>query len=258
MYKSILRKLCSIVLLLASFALGKVNALFAQSSVRSVVIAPTVSSTTPANKVTGVTLGQTLSATFSTPMMPTTINSRSFILTGHGKVPGSVAYDASSHIATFTPNSPLRANTVFRASISSEVADTLGHEMHASFRWTFTTGAASDTTPPSVISTFPIDTATAVPPNQKITATFNEAMTPLTITAPATFSLEGPGTTSVAGTVSYSGNTAILAPTSPLAASTLFSATITTAATDLDNNALPSNFVWSFTAVRASTARRPQ
>ena len=257
MDNSKLKQLCFSILLLASFLLGNANALFAQSYVQSAVIHPTVSSTIPANKVTGVTLGQTLSVTFSAAMTPSTINSTNFTLTGHGRVSGTVAYDANSHIATFTPNAPLRANTLFKASISRKVADSLGHEMKAVFRWSFTTGAASDTTPPSVISTLPIDTATVVPLNQKITATFNEAMNPLTITAPATFTLEGPGTTSVAGTVSYSGNTAILAPTSPLAASTLFSATITTAATDLDNNALPSNFTWSFTTGTSADSTPP-
>ena len=180
-------------------------------------------------------------------MMPSTINSTNFTLIGSVGVSGSVVYDASSHIATFTPNSLLRANTLFRARISSEVADSFGHEMLADFQWTFTTGAATDTTPPSVISTLPISAATGVPLNQTVTATFDEAMNPLTITAPATFTLEGPGTTSVAGTVSYSGTTATFTPTSALAASTLFHATISIAAKDLDNNALASNFTWTFT-----------
>ena len=71
MDNSKLKQICFTILLLASFVLGNANALFAQSSVQSAVIPPTVSSTIPANKVTGVTLGQTLSVTFSTAMTPT-------------------------------------------------------------------------------------------------------------------------------------------------------------------------------------------
>jgi hypothetical protein len=47
--------------------------------------------------------------------------------------------------------------------------------------------------------------------------------------------------------VTYSGVTAIFTPTSPLAANTLYTATITTEAKDLAGNALASNYVWSFT-----------
>ncbi len=249
MNKPILRNIWFTALLLTIFVLGNANALFAQSSAQITHTHPTVTFTTPANGATGVTLGHTLSATFSTAMKASTINSRHFTLAGPGSTPvlGSVVYDVNSHIATFTPTSLLAANTLFKAKLSSEVADSFGHEMLARFVWTFTTAASLDTTPPSVISTLPINNAINVPLNQKITATFNEVMDPLTITAPATFKLEGPGTTTVAGTVSYSGTTATFTPTSALAASTLFHATISTAARDLDNNALASNFIWTFT-----------
>ena len=49
------------------------------------------------------------------------------------------------------------------------------------FVWTFTTGAAPDIIPPTVILTNPLSGATNVPLNQIITATFSEAMGPGTI-----------------------------------------------------------------------------
>jgi hypothetical protein len=73
-------------------------------------------------------------------------------------------------------------------------------------------------------------------------------MNPLTISG-TTFTLTGPGATAVAGLVTYSGvgNTATFTPTTTLAPSTLFTATITTGAQDLAGNALAANFVWTFT-----------
>ncbi len=90
-----------------------------------------------------------------------------------------------------------------------------------------------------------------MPTNQKITATFSEAMNPATILLPGTFAVTGPGLTPVPGTVTYDAinNIAIFAPTGGnFAVSTTFTATITTAAQSLVGGLpLASNFVWTFT-----------
>jgi hypothetical protein len=103
-------------------------------------------------------------------------------------------------------------------------------------------------TPPTVISVAPPNGAIGACPNTIVTATFSKAMNPATIDG-TTFTLTGPGVTSVAGVVTYdtSSNTAIFTPSSALALSTPYTATITTGATDTFGNALASNFVWSFT-----------
>jgi hypothetical protein len=73
-------------------------------------------------------------------------------------------------------------------------------------------------------------------------------MNPATINT-TTFTLTGPGTTPVTGTVTYvvSSYVATFTPTSPLALDTLFTATITTGAQDLAGDPLASNYVWTFT-----------
>jgi hypothetical protein len=105
--------------------------------------------------------------------------------------------------------------------------------------------AAPDTTAATVISTVPANLATAVPLNQAVSATFSEAMNPLTITD-ATFTLRQ-GTTPVAGTVSYAGVIAIFTPALNLGLNTEYTATITTGATDLAGNALAAPHSWIFT-----------
>ena len=122
----------------------------------------------------------------------------------------------------------------------------------SNFVWTFTTGA-NPCAPPTVVSVFPVSGTTGICPNTLVTATFNRAMNPSTINA-TTFTLVGPGNTPVTGVVTYTGTTATFAPSSALAFTTLYTATITTGAKDTFGNALASNFVWTFTTSSALCA----
>jgi hypothetical protein len=112
------------------------------------------------------------------------------------------------------------------------------------------TGPGADTTAPTVLSTNPTNGATGV---AIITASFSEAMDASVITT-ATFTLTGPAATPVAGTVAYNSATEIarFTPTSALAASTTYTATITTGAKDSAGNALAANHVWTFTTAATS------
>ena len=118
-----------------------------------------------------------------------------------------------------------------------------------------TSVGGGETTAPTVILTVPANAATSVFTNTKITATFSEAMDPLTITT-TTFTLKQ-GATAVSGTVAYSGVTAVFTPASNLAASTTYTATITTGAKDLAGNALASDYVWSFTTGASADTTPP-
>ncbi len=100
---------------------------------------------------------------------------------------------------------------------------------------------ALDTTPPVVSVTSPVSNATGVSVNTAITATFGEAMNAATVTD-TTFTISG-----VAGTVSCSGTTAVFTPSSPLAYSTRYTATITKGVKDMAGNAMAANYSWSFT-----------
>ncbi len=101
---------------------------------------------------------------------------------------------------------------------------------------------------PSVVSTVPASGATNVLVNTTISATFNMAMKPSTITG-STFTVTGPGGTAVAGSVSYTGLTATFTPSANLDFSTIYTATITTGATNLGGTPLIANYVWSFTTI---------
>ena len=206
---------------------------------------PAVISTIPANGAQGVPLNQIISATFSEAMNPTTINNTTFLLMrGAIAVPGTVTY--AGNTATFTPTVPLLAGIVYTATITTGAQNLAGNGLVANYVWTFSTS-----TIPTVISTVPTNGATGVPLNQIISATFSEAMNPLTINN-TTFLLMR-GAISVPGTVTYAGatNTASFTPAAPLLNGTPYTATITTQARNLAGNGLATNYVWTFTTLLA-------
>ena len=211
--------------------------------------APFVSSTNPANTAIGVALNQKITATFSESMDASTINTTTFTLAqGTTPVSGTVIYAANGSIATFTPASNLAANTVYTATITIGAKDLAGNALAGNFVWSFTTGSTSGGNAPTVTSTNPASNAVSVPINKTISATFSTAMDPVKINT-ATFTLAGPASASVTGTVSYNATSqvATFTPASNLATNTPYTATITTGVTDLAGNALASNYVWSFT-----------
>jgi hypothetical protein len=207
-----------------------------------------VLSTVPLNGATGVALNQALTATFSQTMNCSTLASpaTSFVLTGPGTtaVAGTVA--CSGTVATFTPTASLIVNTVYTATITTGAQSQGGAPLASNYVWMFRTLPAP--TPPTVISTVPANLAVNVPINQALSATFSVAMAPATIST-ATFTLTGPGTTPVTGTVAYvaAGSTATFIPTASLVPNTLYTATITTGAQNLANTPLTQNYVWTFT-----------
>ncbi|MDP2238309.1 MAG: ice-binding family protein, partial [Bacteroidales bacterium] len=164
---------------------------------------------------------------------------------GVNTINGVVSYAGST--ATFAPASTLAGNTLYTATIVNTVKDLAGNNMVNNYVWTFTTGNAPDLTPPTVISTLPVNLATNVPVNVIPSATFSELMDPSTINN-ASFTLKQ-GVNTINGVVSYAGSTATFAPASTLAGNTLYTATIVNTVKDLAGNNMVNNYVWTFTTV---------
>ncbi len=211
---------------------------------------PLVSSTDPANNATGVATNHLVTATFSEAMNPTTITSVTFtVKQGSTPVSGVVTYTGT--VATFTPSSNLAGNKPYTATITTGAKDLAGNSLATNYSNSFTTGDAPDITLPTVNSTDPLNNSIGVARNKLVGLTFSEAMDPLTIST-STFRLKQ-GTTEVSGTVAYSGTTATFTPATLLAASTPYSASISTAAKDLAGNALAAGTTWSFTTGSATS-----
>ena len=113
---------------------------------------------------------------------------------------------------------------------------------------------STDTTPPTVTSTDPTNSATNVAISKVITAAFSEPVQSTSVST-STFILKA-GSTTITGTVGLNGNTASFTPSSKLTASTTYTATIkggTAGVKDTAGNAMTSDFSWSFTTAAAGS-----
>jgi hypothetical protein len=205
---------------------------------------------------------QQVTATFNEPMDSTSImTSGTFTVTDPDEipVPGTVTYDAANNIAVFAPTGgAFASSTTFTATVTTAAESAGLSPLASNYVWTFTTGASTNSTAPLVTSTNPAATSVGAGTNQKVTATFSEAMDSTTLT-PSTFTLIGPGDTSIAGTVTYStiGATATFTPSSALTADSTYIAVIAAGVTDLAGNSLASNFIWGFTTADTTDTIAP-
>jgi hypothetical protein len=160
-------------------------------------------------------------------------------------------------VATFTPAASLAFNTLYTATITTGATDLAGTPLASKYVWTFLTLPAPAL--PTVIATVPVNGAVNVPFNQALTAAFSVAMNPATIDA-ATFTLKSTiSGTAVTGVVTYvaAGSIATFTPSAPLAATTEYTATITTGAMDTLGNSLAHNYNWTFTTAALPAAIQP-
>jgi Ice-binding-like/Bacterial Ig-like domain len=241
--------------------------------------APTVTAVVPLNNATGVAINtKIITAAFSEAMDSATLTTASFTLACPAGTPvtgGAVTYLAAGYVAALTlPAANLPTSTVCTATITTGAKDVAGNALASNFIWTFTTGVTADTTRPRVTITVPATTDPGptlnAPTNTLITAVFTEDMNPLTILAAGTFTVVnttdgGTPVTGAAIPVAYAvgSKTATFTPAAVLTAGKTYTATITTAATDLAGNALAgnqaslpaaSNYVWVFTTAAAVPA----
>jgi hypothetical protein len=148
--------------LLAGGGMGKVLAAagpgvaVAPVALAGAVTEPTVISSSPSNWATkvptsinssdNVVTGTVVSATFSQPMDPATVDSLTFTVkeTTGNDVAGTVAMNAAHTVATFTPaSSSLNADTSYTAAIGAAARSAGGDEMAHPITWSFTTNAVA-------------------------------------------------------------------------------------------------------------------
>ncbi len=235
------------------------------------VLAPTVTAVAPLNNAVGVPVSNTIiTAAFSEPMAAIT-GGASFTVSCAAPCTnpaGTVALDGSNQLATYTlaTGTSLEPLSLYTATVTGARSLATGLALASPYAWQFTTGMAPDTTRPRVSLTDPVTTnpgpTAGVPANTAITAIFTEDMAPATITATSfTLACAAP-CAAPAGTVHYAvgSRSASFTPAAVLAVGTTYTATVTTAATDLAGNALAGNqaalpaasdYVWSFTTAAA-------
>jgi methionine-rich copper-binding protein CopC len=222
---------------------------------------PTVTGRTPAANATGVSVGTTVTATFSEPVQGVSGTTFTLRTSAGAAVSATVSYNATTRVATLDPTANLSGSTSYTATLtggSTAIRDTAGNPL-VTTNWSFTT-AGGDTIRPTVTARSPAVNATVVAPTANVTATFSE---PVQGVGTATFTLKNSSGTSVAAAVAYNATTrvATLNPSANLAPDRKYTATLTGSSSgirDMAGNTLATTS-WTFlTGPRpVVTARSP-
>jgi hypothetical protein len=212
---------------------------------------PVILSTTPLSGANSVATSSAVTVNFSKAINPTTVTTTTFNVSG---MSGTITFGPDNRSAIFTPGTlPLAANTTYTINLSTEIKDLSGNNLVSDLNRTFTTAAVADNTAPAFDSSTPASGASGVAASSAITASFDEAINPATLTN-ATFKLTtGASAVAVTGTIAVSSDnrSAIFLPSTVLADGTIYKATLTTGIEDMSKNALAS-VSWNFTTAFVS------
>jgi uncharacterized protein (TIGR03437 family) len=100
----------------------------------------TVTSTSPANGATGVSLRPTIQIVFNEPLDPATVGSTtSTLANGSTLLPATVAYDSTRNLVTLTPGGVLRPQTTYTVTVSALVRNLAESPLGAPYTFSFTT-----------------------------------------------------------------------------------------------------------------------
>lgn len=149
------------------------------------VLSPEIVNVSPSDESTNVPLNTSIQILFSKDMDDSTIDTTTIQVEneqGSAKN-GTVSYDPDARTALFVPSSNFSPNTIYWIRISGSIKDAQGYSIGLDEDYKFTTGNASDTTPPHVTDTRPLQNATAVAYDTNIYITFDEPI----VYASATF-----------------------------------------------------------------------
>lgn len=206
--------------------------------------APTVTAHFPPDSATGVSRSGPYWISFSKAMNHGSVES------GTSMSPGSISFSTywSGDTLYLTPSTLLAASTMYTITVSQACESADGHAMASAHTSRFTTTAAADVTPPTVVSTSPADGATNVNGVDPIEITFSEPMDNnqtegalVVVPTPFDHYFEWHGTTLVYNHASFPQDS-------------LVAVHVTTAAADLAGNHIASMYSFSF-RTRTDTTR---
>jgi len=169
------------------------------------------------------------------------------ISTNGGNTWSQATFNAAASTVSWTYSWTANSDGTYNVKVRG--VDDSGNIGNAGSGITITIGAGGDVTPPTVSAVSPLSGANGVSLTTSVTADFNESINPATVTN-SSFQLKDASNNLVTATVGGSANAITLTPSAPLAASTLYTATIfggSSGVKDVSGNALVNNYSWSFT-----------
>jgi hypothetical protein len=201
-------------------------------------------------------------AGFTESLDPSSVNGSTFgLFQGTNQVEGAVHYFDSSYTVVFVPSAELLPGASYTARASGSIRDLAGNALGSNVEWSFTTGATSDTDPPSIV----LATSTSLNPvslvnsvnvqvDDRILVQFDEDMNPETINSTTFYveGLEGP----VPGEVVYvpSSRNAVLNFFDPMNKMEIHTAYVSGAVEDVAGNQMGSSVSCQFMTVSSETS----
>lgn len=206
----------------------------------------------PVSGDTNIAINAPVVFQFSRPVAPTTVT----VSGSDGPILGSVTFEQENRVVRWKPANLIQfaPNTLHSISVSTGGTDLAGVPMAASFGGSFTTGAGTDTTIPTIVSAVPVKNSTGVSRSTSLAVAMSEPINPATAILGRTVLLSGPGATGTGFTVSVPGSLSVsadrrtitVAPTQPFFANQGYSLSIT-GVEDLAGNKADSNSFTNFT-----------
>ncbi|MEM0449175.1 MAG: fibronectin type III domain-containing protein [Methanomassiliicoccales archaeon] len=210
---------------------------------------PTILSCTPVNGATGISIGSTVTLTFSEDMNKTSVEEVFALTLAGSKVSGKFSW-ASGSAMIFTPASTLSYSSTYTVNVGTGAKDLAGNGLAATFTSQFTTVPVPDTIKPNVISCSPSNGDVDVSVSVQVIVEFSEDMDKTSVEG--SFSLKNSSST-VMGTFYWiNSRTVRFIPSSSLSYYTIYTINVGTGAKDLAGNGLATTFTSQFTTISNS------
>ena len=204
------------------------------------ITSPKIVSVDPLDLEQSVQLNKVIHVIFDMPMNPATLTSSNVVLKqGSTVIPCTIVY--SGNTMSVAPVNVLLGAQVYTVLVTTGAKNIAGAGLSSDYSWSFTTGNISA---PTITSTSPLNNATNVSLNSKVSATFNEQMLGTSISN-TTFKLKL-GTTAVSGSVYMVGNTAFFEPLVNLISGKTYVATVTKEVKNAAGIKLANDYSWTF------------
>jgi hypothetical protein len=189
---------------------------------------PVVVNTNPLPNATSMPLNTVIQVAYDQALSPSTVNTTNvtlFDFNANTNVAVTVTLIGGGQVIQIAPPGPLPASDTFSVGINN-VTNT-SSQPASSFSFNFTTGTASDTVAPTVLSITPPNTSANIGVNAAIGVTFSKAVNPITVTG-STIQVTGASMTAVPSSISFSPDftQVTIIPEAPLPASATITITI--------------------------------
>jgi hypothetical protein len=219
---------------------------------------PRVASTSPFTGASGVATNAVLEVAVDEPVDPVTLDASSLALRNNATgqaVPGTRSLDASGRILRILPDGPLAAGASHTLSANSGLTDLAGNVL-IGVSTSFTTGTASDLTPPEVTGVNPAQGDVAVPTNALVTIQLSEPIAALSLTGALVSVTNAGGPFEAQIATADGGRRLVLLPLELLSPGVLHTLTVS-GLEDLAGNIIAGTVTASFTTGPGADLTRP-